>query len=147
MKRAEAREWVQKILDCMKDNPGKFVVRYSDEIVKRDTVMPNPRKIAVLINSGCGSSAEEFILYAKESKKVVLLGQPTSGTLDYSNISPREFPGSAFKISLPTTRSHRLPNSSVDKDKIKPNIYLTSDQNWIEEAKKYLRSARQYMIE
>jgi len=139
---AEAREWVQKILNRMKDNPGKFVVRSGDEIVKRDTVMPYPWKIAVLINSGCGSSAEEFILYAKESKKVVLLGQPTSGTLDYSNISPREFPSTAFKISLPESRSHRLPNSSVDKDKIKPNVYLTSDQNWIEEAVKYLKRAR-----
>lgn len=136
---ADAREWIQKILNRMKDNPGKFVVRSSDEIVNRDTVMPNPRKIAVLINSGCGSSAEEFILFAKESKKVVLLGQPTSGTLDYSNISPREFPSTAFKISLPESRSHRIPNSSVDKEKIKPNIYLTEDQNWIDEAKKQLK--------
>ena len=124
----------------MKDNPGRFVVCSGDEIVKLDTVMPYPRKIAVLINSGCGSSAEEFLLYAKESKKVVLFGQPTSGTLDYSNISPREFPSSAFKISLPETRSHRLPAFSVDRDKIKPNVYLTDDQNWIEEAVKQLKT-------
>jgi len=137
----EGRVWLQKILQRMKDNPGKLVVRSGDEIAKLDTVMLYPRKIAVLINSGCGSSAEEFLLYAKESKKVVLLGQPTSGTLDYSNITPREFPGSVFKISLPQTRSHRLPDFSIDRDKIKPNVYLTDDQNWIEEAVKQLKTS------
>lgn len=124
----------------MKENPGKFLESASDGIVKFDAVFPNPRRIAILINKDCASSAEEFLLRAIESKKVVLLGQPTSGTLDYSNLIPGKFPCAAYNISYPFTRTRRL--FLVDKEKIKPNVYLTGDQNWIEEAVKYLKRAR-----
>jgi len=121
----------------MKENPGKFLESASDGIVKFDSVLPNPRRIAILINKDCASSAEEFLLRAKESKKVVLLGQPTSGTLDYSNLIHGKFPCDAYNILYPFTRTRR--SFLVDKEKIKPNIYLTDNQNWIEEAVKQLK--------
>lgn len=124
----------------MKENPGKFLESFPDGIVKFDSVLPNPRRIAILINKDCASSAEEFLLRAKESKKVVLLGQPTSGTLDYSNLIHGKFPCAAYNILYPFNRTRR--SFLVDKEKIKPKIYLANDQNWIDEAVKYLKGAR-----
>jgi hypothetical protein len=134
----EWREFIPVLLKRMKENPGKLVVYAEGGYIKRDSVTTNPRKVIILIK-GSGSSGEQFLLHAKESKKVVMLGQPTLGILDYSNITPREFPSSAFHLSLPQTRSRSLPNFSVDKEKIKPSVYLTDDQDWIEEARKHLK--------
>jgi len=136
------RKWLGIILDRMKKNPGQFVLRSEDNVVRRDTVLRNPRKVGILINSGCASSAEEFLLNARESKKVILFGQPTSGTLDYSNVINVPCPSLAFKFGYATTRSHRLPDISIDKDKIRPNIYLDNDQDWIEIASKKLKGTK-----
>ena len=124
----------------MKENPGKFLDRSPDGWVKFNTVQSNPRKIAILINKYCGSSAEEFLLRAKESKKVMMLGQPTNGTLDYSNIIPHKFPNPTYKLKLPLSRTRRT--YLVDKEKIKPDFYLTDDQNWMEVAVKQLKSSK-----
>lgn len=129
------------LIKRMKENPGKFLDRSADGLVKFNTVLTNPRKIAILINKYCGSSAEEFLLRAKESKKVMMLGQPTSGTLDYSNIIPHKFPNLTYKLKLPLSRTRRT--YLVDKEKIKPDFYLTDDQNWIAVAVKYLKRARE----
>jgi hypothetical protein len=126
-------------LDKMREHQGEFVLRTKDHEVKFDKILKNPRKIAILINQNCASSAEEFLLYARESKKVKLLGQPTAGTLDYSNVVSVPCPSLFFKFGYATTRSHRLPRFSVDRDKIQPNIYLADNTDWIAEALKQFK--------
>lgn len=134
------KAWIKSFTQRMKENPGKFVARTNDQLFQYNTVLPYPRKIGILINSGCASSAEEFLLYARESEKVTLFGQPTSGTLDYSNVRKVEkCPSPSFSFYYPLTRSNRLPNYSVDKEKIKPTVYLTNDQNWVDVALRQLK--------
>lgn len=123
-----------ELIELMKKNQGKFVVRSHDGITKFDSVTKNPQKIIILINEYCGSSGEQFILAAKQSKKVILMGQNTSGCLDYSNVFETKCPSPAFQFLYATTRSRRLPGYSVDKEGIKPNIYLQHNQDWIKEA-------------
>jgi len=135
----DLKEWGKSIINRMKANPGKFVVYAADNTVRFDVVTQNPRKIGILINHNCASSAEQFLLFARECKKVVLFGQPTSGTLDYSNVLTVQCPSPAFNFGHATTKTHMLPNFSVDKEKIKPNVYLSGDKNWIEEAVKQLK--------
>lgn len=139
-KRSQEVEWYLTLLREMKKNTGKFFVRSKDAEVRLNKVMKNPQKVAILINRNCASSAEEFLLNARESKKVQLLGEPTSGTLDYSNIIPALCPSMVFTFSYATTRSHRLPRYSIDRDKIQPNIFLTHDKDWIAEALKQLKN-------
>jgi hypothetical protein len=129
-------------LERMKRNPGKFVLRSEDSFEKRDSVLANPIKIGILINRRCASSTEEFLLNARESKKVVLFGQPTSGTLDYSNVLFVPCPSIVFNFGYATTRSHRLPKFSIDRDKIQPNIYLSDSVNWIEAAVQHIKNDR-----
>ncbi|HEY3372193.1 MAG TPA: S41 family peptidase [Prolixibacteraceae bacterium] len=134
-------EWMQSIIQRMKEYPGQFVTFFDGGTVRYTEVMPNPRKIGILINNNCASSAEQFLLLAKESKKVKLFGQPTSGTLDYSNlIKVEKCPSSAFQFGYATTKTRRLPFYSVDKEKIKPDFYLTDDENWIQSAVKQLKA-------
>jgi hypothetical protein len=132
-------EWLKTLLSKMKNGQGKFILRTEDFEVKYNKIMKNPRKIGILINRNCASSAEEFLLYARESKKVQLLGEPTSGTLDYSNVISVPCPSLVFKFGYATTRSHRLPCFSIDKDKIQPDVYLTDKTDWIAEAVKQLK--------
>ena len=123
-----------ELIDRMKKNQGKFVVRARDGFTKRSSVTENPKKIIVLMNEYCGSSCEQFLLAARQSKKVILMGQPSSGCLDYSNVFETKCPSPAFQFYYATTRSRRLPSYSVDKEGIKPTIYLQYDQDWIKEA-------------
>lgn len=135
------KEWIGSIVQRMKENPGKFVPFVTGGTYRVNTGMTYPRKIGILINGGCASSAEQFLLFGKESKKVTLFGQPTSGTLDYSNVRPVEkCPSPCFNLKYPMTRSKRLPDHSIDKEKIKPDVYLTNDQNWVEVAVRQLKS-------
>ncbi|MEI7424333.1 MAG: S41 family peptidase [Prolixibacteraceae bacterium] len=138
-KPSQDAEWVSTLISKMKKNIGKFILRSNDTEVKRDKVLRNPRKVAILINRNCASSAEEFLLNARESQKVLLFGEPTSGTLDYSNVMIVPCPSMVFKFGYATTRSRRLPRFSVDRDKIQPNVYLNYNTDWITEAVRQLK--------
>lgn len=134
------KEWLKSVVQRMKESPGKFVPRTNIHIFQIHTVLSYPRKIGILMNGGCASSAEQFLLIGKESKKVTLFGQPTSGTLDYSNLRMVDkCPSYSFKFSYPLTRSKWLPYYSIDKEKIKPDVYLSNDKNWMEEAIRHLK--------
>lgn len=113
------------------DKLGGFISRSKDTILTYDSVTQNPSKIAILINEYSASATEAFLLCAKQSKKVVLMGKPTSGTLDYSNVIEAQCPSFAFKFYYPVTKAHWLPEYSVDKEKIQPDIYLNDEKNWI----------------
>jgi hypothetical protein len=69
------------------------------------------------------------------------MGQNTSGTLDYSNLRESHFCEIPYKIWTPTTRSRRIDiGAGIDGKGIKPNIYLTEKQDWIEEAINFLNA-------
>lgn len=99
-----------------------------------------PLRVAVLINGGCASSCEEFVLFARQSKKTTLIGQPTGGVLDYGNLHFLDFPDPRFTIGYPTSRSNRVAaGRPVDNIGIAPEIRLTeADGDWVEWARKYL---------
>jgi hypothetical protein len=68
------------------------------------------------------------------------MGQNTSGTLDYSNLRESDFCEMPYKLYAPTTRSRRIDiGEGIDGIGIKPNIYLTKKQDWIQEALKFLK--------
>jgi hypothetical protein len=69
------------------------------------------------------------------------MGQNTSGTLDYSNLRESDFCDMPYKIYTPTTRSRRIDiGEGIDGIGIKPTIYLTEKQDWIQEALKFLNT-------
>jgi len=148
----EGMKWTQVLVDAMKKNIGGFVTHpYSasdNTTAKRDTVYPMPRNIGIIINEGNGSSAEQFLLAAKESDKVILFGNcNTAGVLDYSNAVTEPLPSNNYQLTFPITRSKRLPENPIDNIGIAPDIIIpfpVTEQlfdkldNWVYFVKNYL---------
>ena len=85
-----------------------------------------PSRVAILIDGRCGSSCEEFVVVARQSFNVKVIGQPTFGSLDYSNLRPYDLPSGKRVLWYATSRSLRLPEYSVDVAGIPPDVYLPS---------------------
>ncbi len=83
-----------------------------------------PKRVAVLFDKGCGSSCEEFLLTVRQSFNVKLLGRPSHGSLDYSNLRPYTLPSHERLLWYATSRSDRLPDLPVDVMGIQPDIFL-----------------------
>lgn len=124
----EGIEWTNALLAEMKKNVGGFIehpLMGKDEIVIKDTVYLYPERIGIIINDGDASSAEQFLLEAKNSKKVILFGNcNTKGVLDYSNIVPENFPSGRYELNYPMTRSRRLPDNPIDNIGIAPDVII-----------------------
>jgi hypothetical protein len=100
---------------------------YPFQIVRRDSVAANPVRAAVLID-GAASAAENFLLAARQSRKVTLMGQANSaGVLDFGDMMPAAAPSGRFVLSWPTTRSLRLPHDPVDPDGVPPDVAIPAD--------------------
>jgi hypothetical protein len=129
----------QKMVDKLKLKINQNVNIVEDYIDSSYTMLLFPKNVVILINDGCASSTEQFLLEASQSKKVTLMGQNTSGTLDYSNLRESDFCEMPYRLWSPTTRSRRIDiREGIDGIGIKPNIYLTEKQDWIEEALNFL---------
>lgn len=132
-------EWYTEKINELENNIGKFVdvegVKFMTN--KFDTIYSQPNNIAILIDKNCASSTEEFLLMAKQSKKVKLFGHPTSGALDISNLNEVISPTKSFKLYYGTTKSIR-ENYKIDDVGIQPDFYLHKyifKHNWV----KYVR--------
>lgn len=117
------------------DGQARAMVNFeSDHTETLPAVWPNPVKVAIVINGGCGSATEEFLLFARQSKKVKMVGEPSIGVLDYSNVVPRDFSCPPFTLHYPTTRSRRIDiGLGIDNIGIQPDIPLNlGNDDWME---------------
>jgi len=89
------RREITSFLARAEQHINQFVALSPDTIIQRDTVFPMPRRVAVLMDSGCASSCEEFLLEVRQSSKVTLMGTHSRGMNDY---------GGWRRVSLPTNR-------------------------------------------
>jgi C-terminal processing protease CtpA/Prc len=139
------------LVEKMKENIGGIVIHpyhKGNDMVIRDTIYKYPKQVGVIINGRNASSAEQFILTAKNSSKVILFGtENTAGVLDYSNITPKELPSGEYSLWLPATRSRRLPENPIDNIGIAPDIYIPFEptlqlfdrlDDWVYFVKNYL---------
>jgi hypothetical protein len=134
---------IKEITDLMQKNLGQLVNIDEDDTLVLPTILPNPKRIIILVNKGCASSTEQFLLSAQQSSKVKLMGQPTHGVLDYSNMRDVKFPEDPILLSYATTRSRRIDqNMAVDRIGIQPNIVLSPSINWITKALQYLENKK-----
>ena len=89
-----------------------------------DLEKSRPRHVAVLIDKDCGSSCEQFLLMVRQSQSVKLIGRPTSGELDVSNLRPHPLPSGSRAVFYATSRSLRLPDMPIDQIGVQPDILL-----------------------
>jgi hypothetical protein len=147
----EGIHWINSLLSEMKKNVGGFVIHplmEVDQTIKNDTIFLYPKRIGIIINEGNASSAEQFLLSAKQSSKVILFGNSnTAGVLDYSNAISENLPSNKFELIFPMSRSRRLPDHPIDNIGISPDVnvpYSATDQlfdrldQWVYFVKNYL---------
>ncbi len=138
---SKTKKELDERMNKMKSHYGEL---YNESVtqtdtIKLDNVKINPLKIALLINENTVSSGELFTILAKQSDKVLVMGTNSGGMMDYGNVVTYKTNFSTIKIQLPTNRQLWLDtNFSVDKEGLKPDIYL-KENNWIEQAIKLIK--------
>lgn len=147
----EGIKWTQALLKEMKRNQGGFVIHPlmgHNEVVTKDTIYEYPKRVGIIINENNASSAEQFLLEARNSSKVTIFGNMnTAGVLDYSNAVSVDFPSGLFELVCPMTRSSRLPEHPIDNIGISPDVIIPilptiqlydRLDDWVYYVKKYL---------
>ncbi len=137
------RDWQRhgkRMARKMRRHYGQFIGKSTTYKERMKRVLPYPKHVAVLINGGCGSSCEQFVLFAQQSAKTTLIGQNTAGVLDYGNLHFLTFPDQRFEIGYPTSRSRRVAaGKGIDNIGIPPAVRLEEkDGDWVEFARQYL---------
>jgi len=132
----EEKEWANEAFIKLEQNLGKYVGLnpYDVNLQTLDTVYEFPKKVAIIINEGNGSTDEQFLLTAKQSQKVKLFGKTTFGVLDISNMYFLNSPCDEFKFGYALSRSKRIPDFIIDEIGIQPDYFMDSEipnQNWI----------------
>jgi hypothetical protein len=109
-------------------SPGSYVQQEDGPLihfVRAEKLEPHrPARVAVMIDSPCGSSCEEFLLAVRQSFNVKLVGRRSHGSLDYSNLRPRLLPSGERTLMYAISRTNRLPGLPVDVAGIQPDIFL-----------------------
>lgn len=131
------RRYAGLLVKKLKANPGKFYKK-SNNTIKLNSILPNPVNVIVLMNKGCMSSCEEFVLVARQSSKVVLMGEHTGGVLDYANVHYLQLPCKTGWLQYATSRTNRLPEFPIDNIGIAPAVKIPEGKNWIEFATEFL---------
>ena len=125
---------VGAIVQRMKAAPsGSFVRMYEGEEIEFSApakpTLHLPQRVAILIDGQCGSSCEQFLLDARQSFSVKLLGRHTWGGLDVSNLRPHDLPSGKRRLNYATSRSLRIPDQPVDGIGVLPDLYLPRGQD------------------
>ncbi|MDN3693207.1 S41 family peptidase [Chryseobacterium tructae] len=133
----EDREFLKKSYDILNAKLGQFVTLQDGPvgITKFDTIYPYPKNVGIIINKGNGSTAEEFLLAAKQSKKVKLFGTTTAGVLDISNMYFVNSPCNEIKLGYSLSKSFRIPDMAIDEKGIQPDYFIDKtipDHQWID---------------
>jgi len=109
---------------------GQFVRQGSSNPVQTTHLRPGKQhpaltRVAVLQNRGCGSTTEQFLLMARQSKKTTRFGENSYGSLDYANVQYATLPCDGLRLAWATSRSHRLDRGEgIDNIGIIPDVRL-----------------------
>ena len=137
--------FVRGLVARMTSAPGRLVPLYDPSKPPEEEALPRailgPRKVALVIDRGTVSAAEVILLYAKQSARVTVYGEPSEGALDYQsiNIVPIDTSEHRFFLGYPTiTRNGRLPEHGIRGHGIAPDVALdfarlTDPIGWLEE--------------
>ena len=141
---AEGKKWAKASYDTLEKHLGSFVNLDTTKISiqKLDTVYTYPKNVGIIIHKGNGSTTEQFLLAAKQSKKVKLFGTTTFGVLDISNMNFVKSPCNEFELGYSLSKSFRIPNMTIDSKGIQPDYFLDNgieEYEWLDYATKILK--------
>ena len=122
------RAFMKPVLQAMRAGQSGDYVLPANETrstrVEPRRVLIRPKRVAVLIDKGCASTCEEFLINVRQSFKVKLFGRTTFGAIDYGNLRPYELPSGKRRLFYATSRSLRLPAQPFEPNGIAPDQFL-----------------------
>lgn len=139
----DGKTWAKKSFNKLQKHLGKFI-NLNEHSVSTETfeqIHPLPKTVGVLIDYGNISTAEQFLLAAKQSQKVKLFGTTTRGVLDISNMYRVTSPSNKFTLHYSLSKSLRIPDMAIDGKGIQPDFYIDSNipiTGWISHTQKIL---------
>lgn len=131
------KAWAGKAYKKLVDNEGKYVNLEDNKasVTKFDTIYAYPQNVGILINGQNASTTEQFLLAARQSKKVKLFGQTTFGALDISYTYTAKSPKGDFELIYCLSKSLRIPEMTIDDKGIHPDYFIynhVAKYKWID---------------
>lgn len=112
--------------------PYHFATLQARQYFTLKSILPYPKKIALIFNKGTASSAEDLIFDAIQSKKVITIGENSSGDTGYGNVYDVSIPNSNITFSYTTTK-YRI-QKKYDGIGFTPMYKISSQENIIKQA-------------
>lgn len=128
----EQGAWLDAPLAAMRAAPGQVVPYQSASHDGMPSYPEKPAQVLVLQDRGVGSAAEAFIYHARQSAKVVTMGEPTRGNIDYMQVSMHPLGKGEYAVwfGYPLYFKRGLPAHSVDDEGYAPDVHLAGD-DWL----------------
>ena len=129
--------WGEDFFEKLNHNIGSFILLYGEKHFTQqwNTVHKKPQQVAVIVNSFCESSTEQFLLAAKQSSKVKIFGTVTAGALDFANMNTVESPCGNYLLHYSMSKDVDIDNFPIDNIGIQPDFYLDDtipEYQWID---------------
>lgn len=123
----ESKEEIEKYIRLMEVNRGNGFVKIEsalDSVMQSfDETTVNPKHVIVITDTYCGSSGDQFIYDVKQASKVTVIGRPTAGVLDYSNLTSIKI-DEVFQLMYPTSKMASVIEKRFTYNGIEPDIYI-----------------------
>jgi len=98
------------------------------DTIKMELFFSRPERVSIITDRATGSSAENFVSMARQSKRVTVFGDNTRGVVDYGDVVWLNPPGCPFmELVIPTQRSCRLSEATVDSIGFPPDVRIPAD--------------------
>jgi len=115
---------------------GQYTPQGSSVYTIRVRLAKGPKRVAILIDTGCASTTEQLLLEVRQSAKVRIYGTHTAGILDYANVTigPINHCDPLY-LAWPTSRSLRVDRGQgIDNVGIAPDVLLCGpEETWLEQ--------------
>jgi C-terminal processing protease CtpA/Prc len=107
---------------------GEFVLLHDQEFISVNVGNHhgNPIRVGIIVDRYVGSAAEQFLLVARQSRKVKIFGEPTAGVLDFSNMNFVESPCGDFVLFYAMSKAVGIDRFPIDGIGIQPDFFLDS---------------------
>lgn len=119
--------FLDAVLERMKEHPGRIVDYRERRIDGPETVKQGPARVVVLQDGAVGSAAEAFLLHVRQSGRVITMGAPSRGNIDYQQVSLRTLGCGEYQVYFGYPlymRSRNLPHDAVDASGIQPDVMI-----------------------
>ena len=123
----------------MQSHQGQLVELFPASVFRPRSISRFPRRVAVLVDRRCASSCEDFVLAARQSSKVTIVGsENTEGVHDYGDIRKVYLQGWR-QMRVPTTR---MRGPRIDFVGLKPDVMLSPQEDAVAAARRLLARGR-----